>query len=150
MRVASDIPRRYSVTANSIIFLFFIISIVFHVLHPDHNLFSFLPSKSSPFFLYLHPLLLHSPAEKGRLPRMSTKYGILSCNKTRHLSLYQGWIKQPSRRINGLKDSKRVRDIPASMVRHLTRSLSYTTITYMRRSGPYRLYGYWFRLWEVL
>lgn len=38
------------------------------------------------------------PSPPPLLPGISTEQGISSCNKTRHMASYQGWMRQPSRR----------------------------------------------------
>lgn len=66
------------------------------------------PSTSPP----IDPLLFHFSSEKSRPPRYINGHIITRCNSTRHNPLYQGCMKQHSRRKRVSRAGKRVRDTP--------------------------------------
>jgi|UPI000046D010 hypothetical protein len=105
------------------IFLFYL----FYSLENSSHNFSF--PQFSQFFPTTSPLTqIHYYyvflQKSTGLPGLSTKYGIIGCNKTWHKSSYQGWMGHPSRRKMVPKSDKEVRDTPTITVRSPTKTPS--------------------------
>jgi hypothetical protein len=73
------------------------------------------------------------PQTRAGLPRISTKHGVTSYNKTRHILSHQGWTRQPSRR-NSVSKVGKSQGSPTPSVRNLTRTPSYSAIAHMQRT----------------
>jgi hypothetical protein len=79
------------------------------------------------------PFTSFQKKKKAGLLGTSSKYGITSYNKARHIFSHKGWMRPPSRRERAPKAGRIVRDSPHLTFRNLIRTLSYTTLTLMQR-----------------
>ena len=109
----------FSISSNT----FFSFQFFSHLFHPDCS-FPFLPSLSS--LPKISPSVLFQ--KRTGLPGTLIKYGIKCYNKTSHILLHQGWIRQPSRRKGFHKQAKEPETTSAPTVRSPTRTPSYSVI----------------------
>lgn len=92
--------------------IFFLILLSYTPSQPQFPLPSFpLPPLPSPLS---HPSPPNTCQKKAGLPGMSTRHGLTSYSKIRHIAPHQGWTRQSSRRKRVLHAGKRVRNSPCS------------------------------------
>jgi hypothetical protein len=92
-----------------------------------------LPQRYNP-----HPL---SPQIRADIPWILTKHGITNYNKTRHILLHQGYMRQPGRGDGVSHAGNRVRNSSTPIVMKSARTKATQPYNMCRgpRSDPYRL-----------
>lgn len=120
-----------------------------YILHPENNLSSFFPSQFllPPLFSRFTPHLCLTA--KCRTPRDINKKWYNWLFKTRQLFIYQGWMKQTSRKERVPKSDKRINSSFHFTVRSPTRTSIYRTLTYMQRYYVRTRQGYQWNNWNT-
>lgn len=107
------------------IFLFYLF--LAHTIHLDQNLPFLHVSQSVPHLPSLPYYCFYTLIQlRAVLPGISIEHSNTRCNKARHKLLYQGWVRQSTRRKIVLRAEKRVRDTPTS------KAPNFTTIVHMQ------------------